>query len=52
MRDFEENINNVDVVVPGYDYIAGDYITLFITNTGEYTPAYLYREFSELYLKQ
>lgn len=43
---------NIDVVIPGYDYVEPDYVTLFITNMGENTPAYLYRIFSEYYVKE
>lgn len=48
----EENPENVDVIIPSYDYITPDYVTLYITNMGEHTPAYLYRVFSEYYVKE
>lgn len=48
----EENIENIEVIIPGFDYIAPEYITLYITNLGEHTPAYIYRVFSEYYVKQ
>ncbi len=48
----EEKIENIDVVIPGFDYIAPEYVTLYVTNLGEHTPAYIYRVFSEYYVKQ
>ena len=47
-----EKIENIDVVVPGFDFISPEYVTLYITNLGEHTPAYIYRVFSENYVKQ
>ncbi len=48
----EEKIENIKVIIPGFDYISPEYITLYITNLGEHTPAYIYRVFSEYYVKQ
>lgn len=50
--DSEEKLENIDVIIPGYDYIAPEYVTLCITNLGEHTPAYIYRVFSEYYARQ
>jgi translation initiation factor eIF-2B subunit beta len=45
--DYPENI---EVIIPGLDYIEPEFVTLYITNEGEHTPAYIYRVFTELYL--
>jgi translation initiation factor eIF-2B subunit beta len=50
--DSEEKMENIDVIVPGFDYISPEYVTLYITNLGEHTPAYIYRVFSEYYVNQ
>ena len=39
-------------MVPKFNYIQPKYITLFITDYGEHTPAYMYRLFSEYYDKE
>ena len=33
----------IDVYIDKYNYIEPEYITLFITNFGEHTPAHIYR---------
>ena len=48
----QANYENIDVLVPRFDYVAPEYIQLYITNFGEHTPSYLYRVFSEYYLKE
>lgn len=35
-----------------YNYIEPEYVSLFITNYGEHTPAHIYRQFSEYYGKE
>ena len=49
MHEFKQNL---DVVVPKYDYIEPEYISLYITNFGCHTPKYIYREFAEYYSKE
>lgn len=44
-----ENVNNVQVLNPGFDYVPPDLITLFITNFGGHSPSYIYRLLSEYY---
>lgn len=39
-------------IVSRFDYIPPEYLTLFITNRGEYTPAYIYKLFNDYYLKE
>lgn len=39
------------IIAARFDYIAPEYITLYITDSGVHTPAYIYRLFNELYLK-
>lgn len=40
---------NIDVIVPAYDYVPPELVSLFITNIGGYTPKYIYRIFSDFY---
>ena len=40
---------NIEVVVPAYDYVPPELVSLYITNLGGYTPKYIYRIFTEFY---
>ena len=40
---------NIEVIVPGYDYVPPEMISLYITNQGGYTPKYIYSIFTEFY---
>ena len=40
---------HVHVCNPVYDYIAPELISLFVTDTGGYTPSYVYRLLAEYY---
>ena len=40
---------NISVVVPGYDYIEPELLSLYITNYGAQTPNYIYRLFADHY---
>ncbi|KAJ1975379.1 GCD complex subunit gcd7 [Dimargaris xerosporica] len=42
-------VSKVDVISPFYDYVAPEYINLFITNQGGHPPTYLYRLLEENY---
>lgn len=37
---------------PGFDYVPPDLISLFITDTGGYTPSYVYRLLTEYYSRE
>ncbi|KRX10666.1 hypothetical protein PPERSA_08661 [Pseudocohnilembus persalinus] len=41
--------NPVSIIAAKYDYIAPEYITLYITNSGEHSPNFIYRLFNEYY---
>lgn len=43
---------NVEVHNPAYDYIPPHLISLFVTDTGGYTPAYVYRLLAEYYSRE
>ena len=43
---------NIEAIVPAYDYVPPDLISLFITNQGGFTPNYIYRQFSDQYSKE
>lgn len=40
---------NIEVIVPAYDYVPPELVSLYITNLGGQTPQYIYRVFSEFY---
>jgi len=40
---------NIDVIVPAFDYVPPELVSLYITNLGGQTPKYIYRVFTELY---
>jgi translation initiation factor eIF-2B subunit beta len=42
---------NVDVVIPQFDYVPPELVSLFVTNLGGQTPNYIYSLFSEFYNK-
>ena len=42
----------IQPVVPMYDYVPPEYVSLYITKEGGQTPKYIYRLFSELYSKE
>ncbi len=42
----------VHVHSPAFDYIAPELISLFVTDTGGYTPSYVYRLLAEYYSSQ
>lgn len=35
--------DNFEAIVPAYDYVPPEYISLYITNQGGFTPNYIYR---------
>ncbi|EGR31060.1 hypothetical protein IMG5_118380 [Ichthyophthirius multifiliis] len=47
-----EYSNNQTIISTKLDYIAPEYISLYITNYGEHTPAYIYRLFNEFYSRE
>jgi translation initiation factor eIF-2B subunit beta len=44
--------SNIEAIVPAYDYVSPDFISLYITNQGGFTPNYIYRQFSDQYSKE
>lgn len=42
-------VEDVDVQNPAFDYIIPEFVSLFITNVGSHSPAYLYRLLAEYY---
>ena len=47
-----DTLENISPVVPAYDYVPPEFISLFITNQGGFTPHYIYRQFSDHYSKE
>ena len=44
--------NVVHVPNPTYDYIPPELVSLFVTDTGGYTPSYVYRLLTEYYSRE
>lgn len=44
-----ETRNKSDVLVDKYNYIAPEFISLYVTDRGEYAPEHIYRLFQEYY---
>lgn len=42
-------MDRVDTVNPYFDYIAPEYVSLYLTNVGGHAPSYIYRLLSENY---
>ena len=40
---------NIEAIVPAFDYVPPELISMFITNQGGFTPNYIYRQFQENY---
>lgn len=38
-----DEIENIEAICPAFDYVPADFISLFITNQGGFTPNYIYR---------
>ena len=43
---------NLEIIVPAYDYVPPELISLYITNLGGYTPKYIYRVFADMYSQE
>ena len=50
--DEQDNFENLDAILPGYDYVPPSLVDLILTNQEGYTPENIYRAFNELYGKQ
>ena len=48
-RYADKLMSSIDIVNPFFDYIAPEYIDLFVTNTGGHPTSYVYRLLSENY---
>ena len=44
--------DQIDVVIPCYDFVPSEYISLIIGQEGEYTTDYIYRLYKESYDKE
>ena len=43
---------HMHVCNPAYDYVGPEHISLFVTDTGGYTPSYVYRLLAEYYTRE
>ncbi len=50
--DSSSDAASVEVVNPAYEYIRPELISLFVTDTGGYTPSYVYRLLAEYYSRE
>jgi translation initiation factor eIF-2B subunit beta len=47
-----DKMDNIEVIIPAYDYIPPKLVSLILTNMEGYTPENIYRAFNQLYGKQ
>lgn len=50
--NYEDTVDNLEVLNPAYDYVPPECVMLFITNTGAHPPSYIYRLLAEYYSPQ
>ena len=48
----DDRQENIEALVPAYDYVPPKLVSLILTNQEGYTPENIYRAFNELYGKQ
>ena len=46
---YDDDLRNLDVVSPVYDYIPPEYVTIIVTTKGAYPPSYIYQLMKEYY---
>jgi len=51
-RDEGADTVNVEVSNPCFDYVPPHLVSLFVTDTGGYTPSYVYRLLAEYYSRE
>jgi translation initiation factor eIF-2B subunit beta len=51
-RDEAADAPSVEVVNPAFDYLPPVLVSLFVTDTGGYTPSYVYRLLAEYYSRE
>lgn len=50
-NEFEKE-EDIDVILPKFDFIPSEYISLIISQVGEHTTSYIYRLFKDIYSKE
>ncbi|KAG7401400.1 Translation initiation factor eIF-2B subunit beta [Phytophthora boehmeriae] len=50
--NYEDTVDNLEVLNPAYDYVPPEFVRIFITNTGAHQPSYIYRLLAEYYSPQ
>ncbi|EGZ19878.1 hypothetical protein PHYSODRAFT_312818 [Phytophthora sojae] len=50
--NYEDTVDNLEVLNPAYDYVPPECVRIFITNTGAHQPSYIYRLLAEYYSPQ
>lgn len=47
-----DKLENLEAIVPAFDYVPPEFISLYVTNQGGFTPNYIYRQFSDNYSRE
>lgn len=50
--NYEDTVENLEVLNPAYDYVPPEFVSLYITNSGAHQPSYIYRLLAEYYSPQ
>ncbi|GLD92052.1 hypothetical protein PINS_up000585 [Pythium insidiosum] len=50
--NYEDTVDNLEVLNPAFDYVPPEFVSLYITNTGAHQPSYIYRLLAEYYSPQ
>ena len=49
---YDGDLSNITFNSPAYDYVPPEFISMFITDKGDFHPTYMYRLFNEFYSQQ
>jgi translation initiation factor eIF-2B subunit beta len=49
---YNGDLSNITFNSPAYDYVPPEFISMFITDKGDFHPSYMYRLFNEFYSQQ
>jgi translation initiation factor eIF-2B subunit beta len=45
MLEDHDNSQNIEAIVPAYDYVPAEFVSVYLTDHGGYTPKVIYRVF-------
>lgn len=49
---YDGDLSNITFNSPAYDYVPPEFISMFVTDKGDFHPSYMYRLFNEFYSQQ